>query len=161
VKLPFKSLHNNIGTELANSTKSKKIKVFHAYWKSDNLINKNYLRVKPYLINVLNALVLISLGSWAYISSITPSITALIPVLAGIILIAITPSFRKGNRVFAHIAVTLTFLILLGLIKPLAGAIGRADTLGVARVVIMMGISLVAMVIFVKSFIDARRGIKK
>lgn len=117
--------------------------------------------MKPYLVNFLNALALIILGSWAYISSETPSITALIPVFAGIIQIALTPGFRKGNRVIAHIAVTLTFIILLGLIKPLTGAIGRSDDLGIVRVGIMIITSLIAMTVFVKSFIDARRTLGK
>jgi hypothetical protein len=37
-------------------------------------------------------------------------------------------------------------------------AIGRADGLGIARVSVMMVTSLVAMVVFVRSFIDARKG---
>jgi len=114
--------------------------------------------MKPYFINLLNSITLIILGSWAYLTSITPSVTALIPVFAGIILFAITPGFKRGNRVLAHISVIITLLILVGLIKPLTGAIGRMDNLGIARVLIMMITSLTAMVIFVKSFIDARRG---
>jgi len=109
-------------------------------------------------MNFLNALILVSLGIWAFFSSETPSITALIPVFAGIILITITPGFKKGNRVFAHLAVIITFVILLGLIKPLAGAIGRADNLGITRVLVMMITSTAAIIIFVKSFINARRG---
>jgi hypothetical protein len=114
--------------------------------------------MKPYLINFLNALTLMLLGSWAYFTSETPSVTALIPVFAGVILVAITPGFKKGNRVLAHVAVTLTFLILIGLIKPLTGSIERDDTHGITRVVIMMLTSLAATIIFVKSFIDARKG---
>ena len=117
--------------------------------------------MKPYQINLLNAVLLVILGSWAYLTSKTPSITALIPVLAGVILIAVTPGFKSGNRVIAHIAVVLTFLILLGLIKPLSGAIGRSDTPAVARVTVMIVSSIAAMVIFVKSFIDARRSAGK
>jgi hypothetical protein len=113
--------------------------------------------MKPYFINFLNAIVLIALGTWAYLTSETPSVTALIPVFAGIILLAITPGFKKGNRVLAHIAVVLTFLMIFGLVKPLTGAIGRADNLGITRVVIMMITSLLAMVVFIKSFIDARK----
>lgn len=113
--------------------------------------------MKPYFINFLNAIVLISLGSWAYFTSDHPSVTALIPVFAGIILVAITPGFKKGNRILAHIAVGLTFVILLGLIKPLTGAIGRSDDLGIIRVLVMIITSLIAMIFFVKSFIDARR----
>lgn len=120
---------------------------------------KKYM--KPYLINLINAIVLIILGSWAYLTSGTPSITALIPVLAGVILTASTPGFKRGNRVLAHIAVTITLIILLGLLKPLIGAISREDNLGITRVLIMITTSLTAMVIYIKSFIDARRNIKE
>ena len=113
--------------------------------------------MKPYLINLINAIILVVLGIWAYLTSSHPSFTALIPVTAGIILILITPGFRKGNRVLAHVAVTLTFLILLGLIKPLTGSIGRSDTAGILRVSVMMLSSVAAMIIFIRSFIDARR----
>jgi len=113
--------------------------------------------MKPYFINFLNAIVYIILGSWGFLSSDNPSVTSLIPVFAGFILVAITPGFKKGNRVLAHVAVGLTFLILLGLIKPLTGAIGRSDDYGIARVIAMMISSLVALIAFVKSFIDARR----
>ena len=113
--------------------------------------------MKPYFISLINSLVLIILGTWAYFSSETPSVTALIPVFAGIILFAITPGFKNGNRILAHIAVVLTFLILIGLIKPLTGAIGRSDEMGIARVVIMMITSGIALVIFIRSFIEARK----
>ncbi len=113
--------------------------------------------MKPYFINFINALVLIFLGSWAYFTSESPSLTALIPVFGGIILLAITPGFKKGNKVLAHIAVALTFILLLGLIKPLTGAIGRTDGPGITRVVVMMLSSLASVIVFVKSFIDARR----
>jgi hypothetical protein len=114
--------------------------------------------MKPYLINLLNSLILISLGAWAYFSSESPSVTALIPVFGGIILLAVTPGFRNGNRVLAHVAVVVTFLLLVGLVKPLTGAIGREDTLGITRVVIMMLTSLIAIIVFVRSFINARKG---
>ena len=117
--------------------------------------------MKPYFINLLNSIVLISLGTWAYFSSDHPSVTALIPVFGGIILIIITPGFKKGNRVLAHIAVILTFVMLLGLIKPLTGAIGRSDSTGIARVSVMMLTSIIAMGVFIKSFIDARSGTDK
>jgi len=113
--------------------------------------------MKPYLISFLNAIVYIVLGCWGYLASDTPSVTALIPVFAGIILITITPGFKKGNRVLAHIAVVLTSLVLLGLIKPLTGAIGRSDAAGIGRVLAMMVTSLIAMGYFIKSFLDARR----
>ena len=113
--------------------------------------------MKPYLMNLINSLALIAIGSWAYFSSETPSVTALIPVIAGVILLLLTPGFKRGSRVLAHLAVVLTFLILIGLIKPLTGAIGRSDSLGIARVSLMIITSILAIVVFIKSFMHARR----
>jgi hypothetical protein len=112
--------------------------------------------MKPYLINLINAVVLIAMGSWGYWGSGTPSITALIPVFLGIVLLIVTPQFRKGNRVIAHIAVILTLFIFIALYKPLTGAIGRNDPMATGRVVIMMASCLLALIIFIKSFVDAR-----
>jgi len=113
--------------------------------------------MKPYFVNLINSLVLITLGAWAYFSSETPSFTALIPVFGGLILLAVTPGFKNGNRVLAHVAVVFTLLLLIGLIKPLTAAIGRADSLAIARVSVMMVSSLLAMIVFIRSFIDARK----
>ena len=113
--------------------------------------------MKPYLMNLINSLALIAIGSWAYFSSETPSVTALIPVIAGVILLLVTPGFKRGSRVLAHLAVVLTFLIIIGLIKPLTGAIGRSDSLGIARVSVMIITSILAIVVFIKSFMHARR----
>ena len=98
--------------------------------------------MKPYVANIINAIILIVLGGWGYFASEAPSLTALIPVCIGIVLIAITPGFRVGNKILVHIAVTLTLLVLIGLLKPLLGVIGRSDYLGLARVIIMMISSL-------------------
>ncbi len=113
--------------------------------------------MKPYQINALNALVLIGIGLWGYFSSASPSPTALIPVGFGAIFALVTPMFRKDNRIVAHIVVLLTFLLIIALFMPLRGAIGRGDTMGTVRVGIMLAVSVVAMGIYIKSFIDARK----
>lgn len=112
--------------------------------------------MKAYIVNLVNAIILIILGSWGYLASETPSLTALIPVLIGVILVLITSGFRSGHRIWVHVAVALTFLVLVGLVKPLLGVIGREDTLGLARVLVMMFSSLFAFLVFLKSFINAR-----
>jgi len=129
----------------------------HLNQELDLLFDDKTIAMKPYLINFLNALVLIILGGWAYLTSETPSVTALIPVFAGFILVAITPGFKKGNRILAHIAVIITFIILIGLVKPLIGTIDRSDNIGITRVIIMITTSIIALIIFVMSFIKARR----
>ncbi|HMN90935.1 MAG TPA: hypothetical protein PKE68_13000 [Saprospiraceae bacterium] len=67
---------------------------------------------------------------------------------------------RKENRVVAHVVVLLTLVLILALFMPLRGAIARADTMGIIRVSIMLATAVLAMAIFVKSFIDARRARK-
>ena len=113
--------------------------------------------MKPYLDSLINAVLLIILGLWAYFSSATPSFTALIPVFAGVILLLLNSGIKKENKTIAHIAVVITLLVLIGLIKPLTGALGRDDSMAVTRVIVMILSTLVALISFIKSFVDARK----
>ena len=113
--------------------------------------------MKPFQANLLNAGVLIVMGLWGYLSSETPSTTALIPVIFGVIFALATPPFKKENKIVAHIVVLLTFLLIIALVMPLRGAITRGDTMAMIRVGLMIATSIFAMVIFIKSFIDARK----
>ena len=113
--------------------------------------------MKPFQANLLNAAVLIIMGLWGYLSSETPSTTALIPVIFGGIFLLATPPFKKENKIVAHIIVLLTFLLIIALVMPLKGAIGRGDTMAIVRVGLMLATSLFAFVTFIKSFIDARK----
>lgn len=113
--------------------------------------------MKPHIANLLNAAVLIIMSAWGYYSSDTPSMTAMIPAIVGGILLLLNNGVRRENKVIAHIAVLLTLLILIALVKPLTGAMGRGDTMAMVRVGAMMLTSVLAMIAFVQSFIAARK----
>ncbi len=113
--------------------------------------------MKPYISNFINAIFLIGLSSWGYFSSENPSKTALIPAIIGIILLVCTPGVKKENKVIAHVAVLLTFIVLLGLVKPLLGALERDNNLAVIRVCIMMFTTVFALITFIRNFIDVRK----
>ena len=107
--------------------------------------------------SLLNAIILISMGLWGYFESESKAITALIPVIIGIILLIVNKGVKNENKALAHVAVLLTFLILIGLIKPLMGAFERENTYAMIRVLLMIISSLWAMISFIKSFISARK----
>lgn len=113
--------------------------------------------MKPYQINLLNAVVLIAMSAWGYFGSESPSPTAFIPAAFGVIFLLMNGPFKNENKVVAHIVVLLTFLLIIALAMPFRGAMGRGDTAAMVRVGIMLATSIVAMVIYVKSFIDARK----
>ena len=113
--------------------------------------------MKAHVVSLTHAVALIGLGGYGYLSSDTPSVTALIPVVFGVLLLAMNNGVKKENKVIAHIAVLLTLLIIIGLIKPLTGAMGRGDSAAVARVATMLVLGVLAMVSFVRSFIAARK----
>ena len=113
--------------------------------------------MKPFIASLANALFLIILGLWGYFASQSPSFTALIPVIAGAVLLGLNNGLRKENKIVSHIAVVLTLLLLVALIKPLTGALGRSDAGAIMRVVVMMASTLWAVIVFVKSFIENRR----
>jgi hypothetical protein len=112
---------------------------------------------KPHIANLLNALILIGLGTWSYLESSTPSVTALIPAAFGFVLVLLNRGLKNENKLIAHVVVVLTFLVLIGLIKPLLGSISRNNDAGIARVIIMMIASFYALISFVMSFIAARK----
>jgi len=113
--------------------------------------------MKPFQINIVNAIVLVAMGLWGYFSAEDPSTTALIPVAFGAIFLVVTPLFKKENKVVAHIVVLLTLILILALFMPLRGRINADDTIGIIRVGAMILTSIVAMVIYIRSFIDARK----
>jgi hypothetical protein len=113
--------------------------------------------MKPHFVNLLNAVILIVLGLWGYQASSTPSPTALIPVGFGAVFVLATPSLRRGNKAVAHVVVLLTLVLVFALVMPLRGAITRGDLVAAVRVGVMLAGCIAALVVYVKSFIDARR----
>ncbi len=113
--------------------------------------------MKAHQASLINAVLLIAMGLWAYFAAESAPKTAFVPVGFGVVLLALNPGIKKENKVLAHIAVVLTLLVLLSLIMPLVGSINRGNGMAVIRVGIMMASSAFAMVCFIKSFKDARR----
>ncbi len=105
--------------------------------------------------NLINSTSLILIGLWGYLS--VSSITALIPVAFGIGLILCDSGLKNHNKLIAHIAVSLTLIILLALIGMRLPKSIEDGGIGLVRVILMISTSVLAMVYFVKSFIDARK----
>ncbi|MEM7492468.1 MAG: hypothetical protein AAF296_03745 [Pseudomonadota bacterium] len=113
--------------------------------------------MKAHTASLLNALTLIAMSAWAYFASETPSVTALIPAAFGVALILCLPGVKSENKIVAHIAVVLTLIVFVALFMPLRSALGRADTVAIIRIGLMMATTALAFVFFIKSFIDARK----
>ena len=113
--------------------------------------------MKAHTVSLVNSVTLIAMSAWGYLASETPSITALIPLFFGFVLLLCYQGVKTQNKVIAHVAVLLTLVVLVALFMPLKGAIGRADTEATVRVALMIVTSALSMVYFIKSFIDARK----
>ena len=111
----------------------------------------------PYIASLVHAISLIFLGSYGYFTSDTPSVTALIPVIFGVVLIACNRGVKNQNKAIAHIAVLLTLLIVISLFMPLRSSMGRGDMMAVTRILIMLTTGVFAMVSFIQSFRAARK----
>lgn len=116
--------------------------------------------------NLLNALTLILMPLWSYltyegtIEKPDQSITALIPLFLGVVLLLCNGGLKRENKMIAHIAVFITLIALIGLLKPLNAAIDDGRTLSIFRVVAMLITGSLAMITFIKSFIAARKKTK-
>lgn len=113
--------------------------------------------MNAYTATLLNGIVLIAMSGWAYLDS-GESVTALIPAFFGVAFLAMSPGVKKHNKVVAHIVAVLCLVVIIALIMPLMGTFERGSALGTVRVLAMMATSVLAMVMYVKSFIDARKG---
>lgn len=112
--------------------------------------------MNAYTAHLINSVALILMGGWGFYA--TSAKTALIPVLFGVVLLSLSNGVKLENKAIAHVVVVLTLLVLISLVvKPLMSAINDNDTLGTVRVGIMVLTSLIALIYFIKSFIDARK----
>tara|TARA_Y100000385_G_scaffold198271_1_gene205262 strand:+ start:359 stop:703 length:345 start_codon:yes stop_codon:yes gene_type:complete len=105
--------------------------------------------------NLLNSICLIGMGLWGYFELSAP--TAFIPVGFGVVLLACQNGVKKENKVVAHIAVLLTLLILVALCGMTLPKKIESGGTGLLRVLSMVVTSALSMVLFIKSFIDARK----
>ena len=110
--------------------------------------------------NLLNSAILIAVGGWGYFDGDGKSVTALIPVIFGVVLLLCNNGIKNQNKVIAHIAVLATFICLVGLFMPLKGAIERGNDIAVGRVSAMIISSITALIFFIKSFIENRKASK-
>lgn len=112
--------------------------------------------MKAPVANLLNASVLVIMGLWGYFE--TGSNTAFIPVGFGVVLLLLNGGVKKENKVIAHVAVLLTLLILLAMLgMRLPKAMKSGDTMSMVRTILPIATGILAMMSFVKSFIDARK----
>ena len=114
-------------------------------------------------MNLINALTLVIVGLWGFIDVNTPSLetgiswTALIPVFFGAIFLLCQKGIKNDSKIIAHISVVLTLLILIALVgKRLPISIENGG-IGLFRVAVMSLTSLLAFIIFIRSFIENRK----
>lgn len=113
--------------------------------------------MKAHTASLINAITLIACSVWAYVSIGGASFTALIPAAFGIAIALCYRGVAAENKVIAHVAVTLTLIVLIALYMPLTSAIGGGEPLALLRSVLMVVTTIIAMVAFIKSFRDARK----
>ena len=97
------------------------------------------------------------MSAWGYID--TNSFTALIPAAFGVVLLILGTMLtnEKLVKISAHLVVLFTLLILIALvIQVLPGVLDRGG-IGLIRVILMILTSSIAMIVFIKSFIDNRK----
>ena len=97
------------------------------------------------------------MSAWGYVD--TNSFTALIPAFFGIILLILGTMLtnEKLVKLSAHLVVLFTLLILLALVIQVLPGVFERGGVGLIRVILMISTSSIAMIIFIKSFIDNRK----
>ena len=107
--------------------------------------------------NLINSIALISMSVWGYID--TNSFTALIPAVFGVILLLLGTMLtnEKLVKLSAHLVVLFTLFILVALVVQVLPGVVERGGIGLIRVILMISSSAIAMIVFIKSFIDNRK----
>ncbi len=112
--------------------------------------------VHPYIINTINAIVLLAAGLIGYFANPAKPPTALIAPLFGLLLLACTYHLRKHNRFVFHTVTALTLLVgmmVVWRIDPETFTLNRKNIL-----LVLMGLScFVAVAFYVGTFVKERR----
>lgn len=112
--------------------------------------------VHPYIINTVNALVLIVAGLIGYFANPAKPPTALIAPFFGLLLLACTYHLRKHNRFVFHTVTALTLLVGLLVVMRIEMDMFEWNRRNILLVV--MGLScFIAAVVYVGTFIKERR----
>lgn len=114
--------------------------------------------MKPHVATIILSVILIAMSAWGYFGSATPSTTALLPMGWGAMLALCAIGVKKENKIVAHVAVLLVVILALALFMPLKGSFGRGDYVAFTRVSIMQLALFGTLAIYIRSFIQARRG---
>lgn len=109
----------------------------------------------PYNITLVNAFILLTMGLWGLLATQSP--TAAIAPAFGLLFLLSASFFKKKNQAVIHIIVLLTLLLTIALMKPLLAAAQDADTIGIFRVTMMFFSCILAMIVYIRSFIKARK----
>lgn len=115
--------------------------------------------MKPVTVNAINAIILILSGLYGYFGVTTASgehsPTALIPAAFGLVLIIMGLFWAKAPKVVSHIAVLLTLVLFIMCAMRLAKVEGWGPK-GTIFLICTLS-NLIALIVFIKSFIDARK----
>lgn len=110
--------------------------------------------MKTYQVNLLNGLILIIIGMWAYLTTSTDTATALIPVAFGSLFVITVPPFRSGNPLTANILTLLCALLIIALSMSLWRTIQEKQGFPILSLVIMLLSSCVALVFLIRHRTD-------
>ena len=113
--------------------------------------------MNPYSATLVNAFTLITMGLWGYFAAENGSVTALIPVGMGLLLLVFSNGVNIGNKKISGVVFVLTLLIVFSLYMPFKGAMEREDTAALVRVLLMIGTGVVAVMSFAKAYLKARK----
>ncbi|PHN03395.1 hypothetical protein [Flavilitoribacter nigricans] len=106
--------------------------------------------MKTHHVNLLNGIILIVIGLWAYASTTAETSTALIPVAFGGLFVITVPPFRSGNPLTANILTLLSGLLIIALLLSLWSTIRDRSGIPVFHLIVMLISSSVAFVFLIR-----------
>ncbi|MBX3102609.1 MAG: hypothetical protein KF690_08880 [Bacteroidetes bacterium] len=116
---------------------------------------------KPFVINIITALVLVAAGLYSYLSNESRPATALIGPGLGVLLLLATPWMKKEHPVVAHIVVLLTLVFAIVSIYMAIKSTSVTDPAVMQRRILVFSVMaaacLWATLMYVLGFIEKKK----
>ena len=106
--------------------------------------------MKTYQVNLLNGIILIVIGLWAYQTTNTEGATALVPVAFGGLFVITTPPFRAGNPLTVNILTLLSGLLIIALSMALWRTLQEKQGMPLFPLIIMLLSSSLAFIFLLR-----------
>lgn len=106
--------------------------------------------MNPYKAAILQALIFLSVGFWGYAANNFAAHTAMVPLGAGILFLALSQRLKNPDRIMLLVVMLISLALFIALMIPFRRNAGQSDFWGMFRIAIEMTACALAFIVYLR-----------